>query len=69
VLKPAGMSQTTSAQQRALRILAKSVYRELKASGYARNDMIAFTTELLDLVSTELKSQPEHAPSAPPAAE
>ena len=45
----------SSAQQRALKILAKSVYRELKASGYARADMIAFTTELLDLVSTEAK--------------
>src|SRR6185295_9119492 len=45
----------SSAQQRALKILAKSVYRELKASGYARADMIAFTTELLDLVSSESK--------------
>lgn len=49
------MSHHSSAQQRALKILAKSVYRELKASGYVRTDMIAFTTELLDLVTSEIK--------------
>ena len=54
----------SSAQQRALKILAKSVYRELKASGYARADMIAFTTELLDLVSTEAKQDQADAEAA-----
>ena len=49
------MTTPSSAQQRALKILAKSVYRELKSSGYARTDMIAFTTELLDLVTSEMK--------------
>lgn len=49
------MSHQSSAQQRALKILAKSVYRELKASGYVRTDMIAFTTELLGLVTVEMK--------------
>ena len=49
------MSHHSSAQQRALKILAKSVYRELKASGYVRTDMIAFTTELLELVTSEMK--------------
>lgn len=53
-LLPIAMNHS-SAQQRALKILAKSVYRELKASGYVRGDMIAFTTELLDLVTTEMK--------------
>ncbi len=49
------MSHPSSAQQRALKILAKSVYRELKASGYVRSDMISFTTELLGLVTSEMK--------------
>lgn len=49
------MSNSSSAQQRALKILAKSVHRELKASGYVRSDMIAFTTELLGLVTSEMK--------------
>jgi len=53
------MSQTASAtqQHRALKILAKSVYRELKSSGYTRSDIVAFTTELLDLVTSELKQE------------
>lgn len=42
-------------QQRALKILAKSVYRELKASGYNRTDIVGFTNELLDLVTSELE--------------
>lgn len=55
----------SSAQQRALKILAKSVFRELKASGYVRADMIAFTTELLDLVSSEAKQDAVDAEGAP----
>lgn len=40
---------------RALRILAKSVFRELKTSGYSRSDIVAFATEMLSLVSSELR--------------
>lgn len=50
-------SAATPSQQgpRALRILAKSVFRELKSSGYSRSDMVAFATEMLSLVSSELR--------------
>lgn len=61
------MSETTHRTQsetthrdgapRALRILAKSVFRELKSSGYSRTEMLAFATELLSLVSTDLKEE------------
>lgn len=44
---------------RALRILAKSVFRELKSSGYSRSDIVAFSTEMLSLVSTDLREQTE----------
>jgi hypothetical protein len=47
------------AQQRALKILAKSIYRELKGSGYSRTDIVSFTTELLDLVTAEIKNDGE----------
>ncbi len=58
------MSQTTMTTrrpasieaERALKILAKSVYRELKTSGYGRTDVVAFTNELLDLVTGELRT-------------
>jgi hypothetical protein len=46
---------TTSTPPRALRILAKSVFRELKSSGYKRAEILAFATEMLSLVSTELQ--------------
>jgi hypothetical protein len=42
-------------QPRALRILAKSTFRELKSSGYSRSDILAFATEVLSLVSTDLR--------------
>ena len=56
------MSEPTTssvAQQgpRALRILAKSVFRELKSSGYSRSDMLAFATEMLSLVSSDLRDE------------
>lgn len=49
------------AEPRALRILAKSVFRELKTSGYDRSDIVAFATEMLSLVSTDIRED------APPA--
>lgn len=52
---------SASAQQRALKILAKSVYRELKASGYARSDMVGFANELLDLVTSEIRESADSA--------
>jgi hypothetical protein len=51
------MSAQTPAQPRALRILAKSVFRELKSSGYTRSDILAFATEMLSLVSNDLRDQ------------
>ena len=46
---------TATAEPRALRILAKSVFRELKGSGYNRSDIVAFATEMLSLVSTDIR--------------
>ena len=46
---------TTQTDERGLRILAKSVYRELKDSGCSRADMVAFANELLDLIAGELR--------------
>ena len=45
----------TPATARALKILAKSVHRELKSSGYSRSDIVSFTNELLDLVTSDLR--------------
>jgi hypothetical protein len=48
--------QLIGSSNRALRVVAKSVYRELKRAGYTRNEMVSFASELLDLVTLELKS-------------
>lgn len=47
------MSQAS--EPRTLRILAKSVFRELKTSGYSRSDIVAFATEMLSLVSSDIR--------------
>ncbi len=47
--------------QRAVRIIAKSVYRELRNSGHSRSDIVAFTNAVLELVTTELRDAQEAA--------
>ena len=42
---------------RALAILAKTIYRELRASGYAEKDVMALAGELLGMVTTEVQSR------------
>ena len=42
---------------RALAILAKTIYRELRSSGYAERDVIALAGELLGMVTTEVKGR------------
>lgn len=53
--EPTASSSTPQQGPRALRILAKSVFRELKSSGYTRSDIVAFATEMLSLVSSDLR--------------
>jgi hypothetical protein len=40
---------------RAVRILAKSIYRELRATGFSERDVMALTGELLSLLTTDVK--------------
>ena len=46
---------TPQSQPRALRILAKSTFRELKSSGYNRSEILSFATEMLSLVTSDLR--------------
>lgn len=42
---------------RAIRILAKSVHRELRESGYATRDLLEFANELLGLVTEDVRDR------------
>ncbi len=42
---------------RALSILAKTIFRELRAGGYSERDVIAFAGELLAVVTSEVKGR------------
>jgi hypothetical protein len=42
---------------RALAILAKTIYRELRAGGYAEKDVMALAGELLGMVATEVQER------------
>jgi hypothetical protein len=48
-------TQSPEGDGRALRILAKSVYRELRSSGHSRSDIVGFTNALLELVTTDIR--------------
>jgi hypothetical protein len=53
---PDGLKQASS-DPRALRILAKTIYRELRQSGLAEEDVMALAGELLSLVTCEVKDR------------
>ncbi len=53
--EPTMSAVTPGGEPRALRIIAKSVFRELKTTGYSRSDIVAFATEMLSLVSTDIR--------------
>jgi hypothetical protein len=47
--------------ERALRIMAKSVYRDLKAAGHSRTEVIAFAGSLIALVTDEMRGETDSA--------
>jgi hypothetical protein len=48
------------------RILAKSLFKELRGNGYSPNQILSLSTELIDLVTQDLRAD-HAAPPAPPA--
>lgn len=51
---------------RALRILAKSIYRELRSGGLAEEDVMAVAGDLLGQVASEVKDRRRLASEPPP---
>ena len=44
---------------RAARILARSLFRDMRQNGYNSTQILALATELIDLVTQEMKGQGE----------
>ncbi|MBI5070694.1 MAG: hypothetical protein HZB56_20930 [Deltaproteobacteria bacterium] len=51
----------TALDAKGTRILAKSLFKELRGSGYSANQILGLSTELIDLVTQDLRD----ASSAP----
>ncbi len=54
-LVPAGVSP----DPRSLKIVAKSIFKELRANGYSARQVISLATELISLVTTDLAHEHE----------
>jgi hypothetical protein len=42
-------------REKAIKILAKSIFRELRANGYEARELVSLSTELLELVTCEIR--------------
>jgi hypothetical protein len=47
---------------RAVRILAKSLFRQLKESGYENRDILSLSTELVGLITSDLRPSDDETP-------
>jgi hypothetical protein len=54
-LATADRAAPTPNRERALKILSKSIYRELRQNGYEPKQIVALATELISLVTTDIK--------------
>ncbi len=43
-------------RERALKILSKSIYKELRQNGYEPKQIVALATELVSLVTSDIKT-------------
>jgi hypothetical protein len=50
---------TKPSDVKATKILARSFYRELRENGYSCNQILGLATELIDLVTRELRAENE----------
>lgn len=49
--------KNTPHDARAVEILAKSIYRELRASGFSENEVLALAGELLALITSDVRGK------------
>ena len=53
---------TRADSDRAVRILAKSLFRQLKGSGYENREILALSTELVGLITSDLRPHDDSKP-------
>ena len=56
VIRTAERSPDRSTGDKAVKILARSLFRELRAGGYEPRQILSLSSELLELVTHEMKS-------------
>ncbi len=44
-------------RERALKILSKSIYKELRQNGYEPKQIVALATEIIGLVTTDIRGE------------
>ncbi len=52
---------------KATKILAKSLFKELRGNGYSPNQILSLSTELIDLVTKDLRADQAPPPARPDA--
>lgn len=57
-------AQTKQHNSKSLQILARSIFRELKQNGFDSRDIVSISSELIGLVTTDLRDQSESRPAA-----
>jgi hypothetical protein len=50
---------------RASRILARSLFRDMRSNGYGNQQILALATELIDLVTRDMRGESDDAPERP----
>ena len=52
---PPAVSSTIPNREKALKILSKSIYKEMRQNGYEPKQIVALATELISLVTSDIK--------------
>lgn len=50
-------TQTAQKDPRAVEVLAKDIYRELRSGGFNERDVLAFAGELLSLITRDVRGE------------
>lgn len=56
-------TKSNKQDQRSVSIFAKSIYRELRTSGFSESDVMALAGELLALLTRDVQSQVSELPA------